>query len=224
MNRTRAVWANAAYKELKRRRRNATRALEQAELNELAVMDVERWIPFDKEVRFFEAAAEVSGDDCFGVHLVSRIDVRTAGLLAYIGLAARTLDDAFRNFIHYLKVHNAAMRAELVDDGPRVRLKITYLQPALLKYKQRQEMGTTLDLHVARWLTQSDINLVEAQFVHKRGESCDEVERVLGCPVLFGQKTSQTVFHRDDMERPIPTADRELLRVLTRHADQLMDE
>ena len=94
MNRTRAVWANAAYRDLKRRRRNAALALDMAELTELALMDKERWIPFDKEVKFFEAAAEASGDDCFGLHLASKIDVRKAGLLAYIGLSARTLEDA----------------------------------------------------------------------------------------------------------------------------------
>ena len=124
MNRSRAVWAHFAYRELKRRRRNAAHALDMAELTELAVLDDEGWIPFDKEVRFFEAAAEISGDDCFGAHLVSKIDVRKAGLLAYIGLSAPTLEDAYLNFIQYLKVHNAAQRAELVDDGQRMPIRL----------------------------------------------------------------------------------------------------
>lgn len=224
MNRSRAVWAHFAYRELKRRRQNAARALDMAELTELAVLDEEGWIPFNKEVQFFEAAAEISGDDCFGVHLVSKIDVRKAGLLAYIGLSAPTLEDAYLNFSQYLKVHNAAMHGELVNDGPRVRLRVSYLDPDLLKYKQREEMGAALDLHVARWLTQRDLKLVEASFVHDRRENRNEVERVLGCPVSFKQPVSETVFHRDDMQLPIPTADRNLLKILTRHAEHVIAE
>jgi hypothetical protein len=114
------------------------------------------------------------------LHLASKVDVRKAGLLAYIGLSARTLEDAYLNFIQYLKVHNGAIRGELVEDGPRVRLRSKYRDPSLLKFKQREEFGSALNLHIARWLTQADVKLVEASFVHERDENCDEVERVLG--------------------------------------------
>ncbi len=50
-------------------------------------MDPERWFPFDKEVMYFEAAAKLSGDDCFGLHLGTKIDPRTAGL----NIAARAV-------------------------------------------------------------------------------------------------------------------------------------
>ena len=221
-NRIRATWAYAAYQELKRRRCEASLALEEAGLTELSVLDKERWIPFDKEVMFLEAAAEVSGDDCFGLHLAPTIDLRTTGLIAYVGLAARTLDDAIRNFIHYQRVHNLAMRGELIDDGARVRMRIDYLQPELHRYKQRQEMGAGIHVHVARWLTQKDISPVEVRFKHARNQNRDEVERVLGCPVRFGRRAYETIFHRDQLSLPLPTADSELLKVLTKNADQVL--
>ena len=199
-------------------------ALEQAGLTELSILDKERWIPFDKEVKFLEAAAELSGDDCFGLHLAPTIDLRTTGLIAYVGLAARTLDDAIRNFIHYQRVHNLAMRGELIDDGARVRMRVEYLQPELHKYKQREEMGAGIHVHVARWLTHMDISPVEVRFKHGRNQNREEVERVLGCPVRFGRQAHETIFHRDHLSLPLPTADSQLLKVLTKHADQVLQE
>ena len=68
---------------------------------------------------FLQAAAELSDDDCFGLHLAPKIDQRTTGLIEYVGLAARTLDDAIHNFIHFRRVHDLAIRGELIDDGAR---------------------------------------------------------------------------------------------------------
>ena len=223
-NKIRAIWAHAAYQELKRRKLNASVALDQAGLSQLAIADRERWIPFDKEVLFFEAAAELSGDDCFGLHLAPTIELKTAGLIAYIGLAAKTLDDAIRNLIHYQHVHNVAMDGELIEDGSHVRLRDTYFEVDLHRYKQREELDASLALHATRWLTQKDISLVEVRFVHTRDKHRDEVERVLGCPVRYGQEYYEIVFHRDDLSLPIPTADKELLRVLTKNADLVLEE
>lgn len=118
-NKITATWAYAAYQELKRRRCKTSLALEQADRTELSTPDKERWIPSNKEVMFLLAADELSSVDCFGLHLAPKIDLRTTGLIAYVGLAARTLDDAIRNFIHYQRVHNLAIRGELIDDGAR---------------------------------------------------------------------------------------------------------
>ncbi len=223
-NKIRAVWAHHAFNELKRRKVDTYAALQRAELSQLSLMDPEQWIPFDKEVRFFEAAAKLSGDDCFGVHLGARIDPRTAGLIAYIGLAAKTLDDAFRNFTHYLKVHNAALRTAIIDDGPHVRLVTELNQPELYQYVQRSEFGASLILHVTRWLTQRDVCFHETHLVHSREQYCHEVQRVLDCRVLFDQQRDEIVFHRDDMTVPLPTADDHLLTVLCKNADQLLQE
>ena len=156
-NKIGASWVYAAYQELKRRRCKAALAVGGAGLSELSVTDEERWIPFAKEVKFFEAAAELSGDDCFGRHLAPKIDLRTTGLDAYIGLAAKTLDDAIRNFLHYQRVHNLATRGELIEDGAHERLRATYLQPELHDSEQRQEQGAGVHVQVGRWLSKQDI-------------------------------------------------------------------
>ena len=97
-------------------------------------------------------------------------------------------------------------------------------QPELLSYRQRSEFDAIVDLHAARWLTQKDIDLAEVRFVHSRNENREEVERVLGCPVLYEQEKLETVFYRDDISLPLPTADNELLRVLMKNADQVLAE
>ena len=162
-NKIGASWVYAAYQELKRRRCKAALAVGGAGLSELSVTDEERWIPFAKEVKFFEAAAELSGDDCFGRHLAPKIDLRTTGLVAYIGLAAKTLDDAIRNFLHYQRVHNLATRGELIEGGAQERLRVTYLQPELHASTQRQERGAGVHVHVGRWLSKPDIYPAEIQ-------------------------------------------------------------
>lgn len=223
-NKIENVLAHHAFNELRRRKLDTYAALQRADLSQLSVMDTERWIPFDKSIRFLEAAADIAGDDCFGVHLGTMIDPRTIGLIAYIGVAARTLDDAFRNTFHYLKIHNAAIRCSLKDDGSKICLKTKYLQSALHRSMHAEEFNASLDLQVARWLTQRDISPVEVHFIHSRENNRDEVERVLGCPVLFDQDTFEIIFQRDDMLLPVPTADDHLLRVLCKQADRLLED
>jgi len=64
----------------------------------------------------------------------------------------------------------------------------------------------------------------EVRSIHSRDKNRDEVERVLGYPVLFDQDTYEIVFHRDDMALPLPTADDHLLQVLCKNADQVLKE
>ena len=49
-------------------------------------------------------------------------------------------------------------------------------------------------------------------------------ERVLGCPARYGRQTYETIFHRDHLSLPLPTADSQLLKVLTKHTDQMLQE
>ena len=103
-------------------------------------------------------------------------------------------------------------------------MQIDCLQPELHRYRQRQEIGAGIHVYVARQLTQKNISPVEIRFIHARNQNGDEVERVLGCPVSYGKKAYETVFHRDDLSMPLPTADHELLEILTKHADQVLRE
>ena len=162
---------------------------------------------------FFEAAAELSGDDCSGRHLAPKIDLRKPGIVAYIGLAAKTLDDAIRNFLHYQRVHNLATRGELIEDDAHERSRATYLQPELHDPKQRHEQRAGVNVHVGLWLSKRNIYLAEIRVIHKRDHHLNEIERVLRCATLKAQEVYETIFHRNHLSLPIPSAEHELVKL-----------
>ena len=60
-------------------------------------------IPWLAQSSLIEVAARELADNCYGLHLAARVDVRDADVLAYLGLASRKFGDALANLARYAR-------------------------------------------------------------------------------------------------------------------------
>ena len=67
--------------------------------------------------RLLEAAAQATGDDCFGLHFGEHYNPKNVGPLAYVVLNSPTFAVGFQNVARYLNVHNEAAKVSFDVEG-----------------------------------------------------------------------------------------------------------
>jgi hypothetical protein len=107
----RNVWARYVFQDLRDRDLNTAAALREAGLTKLALADDDGWIPFVKYSALLDCAADLTGDDCYGTRMATRVDIRDSGAVAFIGSASKTFEDALRNLERYSRVVSEAVRS-----------------------------------------------------------------------------------------------------------------
>src|SRR6476660_420616 len=112
-----SVWAKAIEHDLRQQGRNVERVLEEAGLAQRTINREGGRIPWLAQSSLMEIAARELADDRYGLHLATRVDVRDADVLAYLGLASRTLGDALANLARYVRVFTEMAGLDLSDGG-----------------------------------------------------------------------------------------------------------
>ncbi|MCP4306949.1 MAG: AraC family transcriptional regulator, partial [bacterium] len=163
-----SVWPKTIVEDLRREGTNVDGILGEADLDLRAVNREGGRIPFPAQAKLMEIAARELGDDCYGLHLAARVDVRDADALAYVGLASRTLGDALENLARYLRVFTEAVQITLSNDNGAVTVRLNPAELSYLQNRQQAEFGSGLLLHAWRAFTGRDITPLEVNFVHDR--------------------------------------------------------
>jgi AraC-like DNA-binding protein len=217
------VWARVIADHLERGGRPAAALLAAAGLDPAGLQEKGTRVPFRKHARLLDLAAEATGDGCFGLHLAAReVDIRDAGLLAYVGLSSRTLGEALRNLARYGSVLNDAIRGTLeVADGS-ADLVLEVLDPAVRDRRQAVEFSVANIVRACRVVTRTGLRPVAVEFVHPRNDAVDAFERFFGCPVSFGRARNVISLTPQQLALPVSTADDRLLEVLTGYCREIL--
>jgi AraC-like DNA-binding protein len=171
-----------------------------------------------------DIAAREFGDDCYGLHLALRVDVRDADVLAYLGLASKTLGEALANLTRYTRVFTEAFQPEVSTEDGAAIIDLIQAKPAFLHYRQQAEFGTALLLRAYRVFTGREIRPLEVTFAHSRRDRRRELSHFFGCRVSFGEPCIRIVLGAKDLAIPIATADHRLLSILRAHCETILHE
>jgi hypothetical protein len=219
-----SVWPRTIIADLRRRGRNVDRVLDEAGLDLRRVNHEGARIPSQAQAKLMDIAAREFADDCYGIHLAAKVDVRDADALAYIGLASHTLGDALANVARYSQVFNEAGRFEIsAEDGLAV-VAASAVDPSFVHERQQMEFTAGLLLHLYRFVTKRRVTPVSVHFVHSRQHGLREVSRHFGCRVSYLQQRCQIVLKSSDMAIPISTSDYRLLKVLINDLDDRREQ
>ena len=219
-----AVWPKVIVGDLLARGRSVDRILREAGLDLRAVNRDGGRIPWLAQSRLMEIAALELGDDCYGLHLSAKVDVRDADAIAYLGLASRTLGDALDNLARYVHVFSEAVQFDIAKDDDKAVVDLIPADPSYLEHRQQMEFGAGLLLHAYRLFTKRTITPLEVRFVHHRRDHANEVARLFGCKVTYLQSRTQMVLKAGDLATPIVTADDRLLKILKAHCETILKE
>lgn len=217
-----SLWARMIVHELKRKGADVEGALAKAGLELRALNNPDGWISFDAHATLFEIAADELNDDCFGLHFSKTIDIKDVGLLGYIGIASKTLEDGLVNLGRYLRVFSEAYQIELAIAGHAGTLAIVSQDPGHAHHRQAVEFSYCLMLHAYRQLTGKRISPAAVHFIHHRRSNVAVFAKHFGCPVRFNRNEGQIVLSRKALATPIRSADDRLLKILRAHAEELL--
>ncbi|WP_162918654.1 AraC family transcriptional regulator [Taklimakanibacter deserti] len=218
----RALWARMVVDKLKQAGADLEAALAEAGLELRMLNKADAWIPFTDHARLLEIAARELSDDCFGLNFSATIDIRDAGLLAYLGIASRTVEEAMHNLARYLRVFSEAYQISLKVAGETGTLTIIPLHSSYGQSRQAVEFSYGVVIHAYRQLAGIRLAPLSVQFVHNRRSHLDQFAKQFGCPVKFNRNQGHIVFSRKTLAMPIRSSDDRLLAVLRDHADDLL--
>lgn len=178
--------------------------------------------PLTDSVSFFEQAAVLTNNGNLGFQLGRDQDMRRAGLICYVGLAAPTVGGFLANFARYSRVASPALavdKSRLQDDGA---IRWEYMISPSQERRQYVEFSTASLLHTLRRFTVAPISPRQVWFQHNRRTQIEEIEAYFGCKVEFGAATNGFEFSAKDLDLSLSSADEQLLSVLQSYGDQVL--
>ena len=218
-----SAWPKTIVNDLRQQGRNVDKILGEAGLDLRTVNREGGRIPWLGQARLLEIAARELDDVCYGVHLAARVDIRDADLIAYLGLASRTLGDALANLARYVRVFTEAARLDLSTDDGAVIVGFIPAEPSYFHQRQQTEFTVGVFLHAYRAFTGRNIVPLEVSFIHDRREKLGEVARLFGCKVNYRQDQARLVLKAKDMAIPIATGDDRLLKILRAYCETILE-
>ncbi|MEP4769681.1 MAG: AraC family transcriptional regulator [Roseibium sp.] len=217
-----AVWARLVETQLNSQDFDAAAALARAGISKNDIANEDSRIAIAKCDALFEAAADLTGDELFGLKMGQRVDPREIGLLAYLGLSSPTLLDAIHNLSHYVRVFtdNFVLRLEQLPNGAMVHAFVD--GPADYTARQANEAALCSLLGIYRLFAGRTITPLQVHFKHSRKSNIPAFRKAFGCDVSFQCETTGFLLKNSDLDIPLASSDDRLLNVLRRYCEDIL--
>jgi AraC-like DNA-binding protein len=175
---------------------------------------------FSAQPLFWEAAVELSGDPCIGLHLGEKMPVYKGQILEYLLLSSTTFGDGLRRVLSYQRLISDAMHGEVTESTT----------PFLTNYFSEHQYLTP---HLAEAMVVSLIRFLQSVsddkfkptricFTHTAKTNHEEYQRIFQCPVEFNTQQFRLYFDPQILGYRSPYAEPELLSMHVQSADQHM--
>jgi hypothetical protein len=93
-----------------------------AKLDLSVLEDVDNQIPFTQLVRLYQHAANLTGDEAFGLHVGEQDNPKLYGILGYVTINSRTVGEALNRLIRFQHIRTDAYRFTLENTGSSAHL------------------------------------------------------------------------------------------------------
>jgi AraC-like DNA-binding protein len=181
-------------------------------------------IPFTQLFGLYRQAANLTGDDAFGLHVGERDSPKSYGILGYLTINSRTVGEALKRLVRFQRIRTDGYRFSLEISGANARLAYIYQANEVSSEERRHEAEETLCsiIDFGRSLTGFEWRLREVHFEHARPNKTCEHERIFCALVCFGKPFTQIVFDSSYFNLPLTEADLTLGSLLERQAEELL--
>lgn len=181
-------------------------------------------VPLAKHCNLMELAAQRNGDDCFGLHLGSKVHAHDMGALGYAIINSPTILDVLQNFARYLHVfaRGCDMALEVEGDTARFTFSYSIVEPGIIERRQEAECTLALVKHVVDTAADSQWCPSEVHFEHPKPENVSEHRRIFGAPVYFSKEINCFIFDKKILDQKVRRAESRLYTVLEEHLRQAL--
>lgn len=183
-------------------------------------------LPRRCELLLWQAAARLSRDEHFGLHLSERAQAGDFGGLGFAVRSSATVGEAYQRIVRYLRVLVQDARLELVVDraaeGGAARLRSQ--RPPDGEPLSRHQIEFLLGMLLAAGRMGSGVDFMprEVRFAHPAPPRLAELVRIFGPALRFEQPVDELVFDSSLLRLPQHEAEPALAAVLDRHLQDLV--
>ena len=191
-------------------------------LDAAVLEDPDSRIPFAQLVALYEKAAELTGDDNFGLHIGETVNPSAFDVVGYCALNSSTLGAAFARVARYHSIWTDGALFTLETTGETSAIVYRYLESSIKEHRQDSEMTLATVTTLCRNIATPDFALTSVEFQHAEPVDVSEHQRLFACPVKFAASLNRLSFPSSYLSLPIAKADARLCAVLDRHAEELL--
>ena len=170
-------------------------------------------VPSDKWEAIVSSALDQIDDSCVGLNAARCWHPSDLGALGYAWLASSTLRTAFQRMARYMKV--VGERASLATHDSVKGFRATLLQYRADRVLREiiADFAMSLMLDMARVNFGKSLKAVEITLQRQRPDCADDYVAFFGCEVQFDAAEDSFTLAFADIDRPLPTANRQLAGV-----------
>lgn len=179
-------------------------------------------MPLARYVALLEDVADLLDVPHLGAEMGSCFrpaDIGPTGLL--FSLSA-TLGDAFARMDRYLPAFQTSTSSGLVNAGEHILWAYRIHDPRIWPRRQDAEYAVMATCELIRSCLTTSWWPIEVHFEHSAPADPGPLRRLFRAPVLFDQPTNGLLLSRQEVDRINRVEDRDLLQVLERHVNELL--
>jgi AraC-like DNA-binding protein len=155
-------------------------------------------------------ASELTGDPCIGLRAGAFVSPASLHALGFAWLASDTLADGLTRLVRYFRLLSEAIELELTVSGDECRLAVSRVLFRARCHEQAQDALWSAVLNLCRISTSDDF-APTALFLERDAPPCaGDFFALFRAPIEFGAPRDMMVFRREQVEAPLPTANRVL--------------
>lgn len=209
---TLSSWARLLWEELQQRGLDAQAIFIEAELDPAKLQDPNARFPATRMSRLWQLAEERSGDPAIGIAIGMRWNPTTFHALGYAWLASATLGEAFHRLSRYSRLINDASEFTVTMTGSNYLVTGMVKDPGFELSPVTIQATAVAVTRMCRMVLGESFSTIEVQFPFAATAATIALETNLRAPLRFGCQHAGMLIDRQDMERPLPTANPELSR------------
>ncbi len=192
-----------------------------AGIDAAVLADPEGRVPHSEALALWREGVARTGDDLLGLHVAEAAPVDSFDVHAYAVVSSATLREGFGRACRYQRLIHEATQLTLAPDGD-VEVLRHALPGGRPVPRQSAEFLLTAYVRLGRLAAGRDWVPREVRFAHAAPADTAEHARVFGAPLRFEAGENSLAIAPEVLDAPNPGADAGLLKVLDRHASDLL--
>ena len=190
--------------------------LDPAAVFEQAGLDPAKWNEPDArfdDIKLDDAwtlAIELTGDPCIGLRVANCFNPASLQALGFAWLTSCSLYDALSRLVRYYRVISDSMELELAVAGQECRVSIGKVLHRRRSHDQSQDAMWAALISMCRLSTSDSFVPLAVELERPEPPCVADFYALFRAPITFGARRDSMIFRRDEVERPLPTANRAL--------------
>lgn len=173
---------------------------------------------FSAQPKFWNAAVELSGNPCIGLHLGENMPLYKGQILEYLLLSSATFGEGLKRVLNYQRLISDAMHGEL-SETPQACLTNYFSDYQYVTSHLAEAMVVSL-VRTLKSVTDGNFKPDKIVFTHKPNTDINEYARIFQCDVEFDAKIFKLYFPNAMLQYRSLYAEPELLDMHLQSANQ----